>query len=187
MADSYYIARYVRGRGWEPVDILSTTLWLEDDPETLACCTILDSTASYSFFVDNLVLPGRSRYLSRIANSIPIPPGRKDVHVCRKRAWLRSSAPIPKDFAEAVACFMIVAGLDDNLNLCPRFWGMICMGGPGDFEAPDLCDMYPLHWTTFQFDGSTMLPLIPVCEFHRRAWEEAFADCPCYAFYPITG
>lgn len=186
MNDLYHKARYVRGRGWVPLDILSDTIGLEHDAENLACCEILDSTASYSFFVDNLCGPGRSRYLARIATSpLPFPP-RAISQLRTKRAWLRSATPIPVEFAEAVVKLMPVAGLD-NIVHCMRFYGLTCAGGPRDPAIDVACDRLwgPDYWTTFQFDGVDLLPLIPVCEHHLRAWQVEYADCPVYFYYKI--
>lgn len=185
MNHSCYRARYVRGCGWVPLDVLDSTIWLEDDPENLAYCSVQEWSASYSFFVDNLCAPGRSRYVSRIASTLPEPPSGGNTQVCKKHAWLRSTTPISREFAEMVAQFMPVFGLDNDLVLCARFYGMTCTGGPQDFGMDDACELYPEYWTTFQFDGSPLVPLIPVCESHLRTWQGEYEGMPCYAFYPI--
>lgn len=184
MNDLYHNARYVRGRGWVPLDILNNTIGLEHDAENLACCTVLGSIASYSFFVDNLRALGRSRYLTRIATSpLPFPP-RAISQLRTKRAWLRSATPISRAFAELVAELMPIGGLD-NIVPCARFYGMRCAGGPGDSVKEYACELPPYYWTPFQFDGVDLCPLIPVCEEHLHAWQVECEGCPYYAFYPI--
>lgn len=184
MSKSYYNARYVRGRGWVATELSERHNGLERDAENLALCVVRSWGVMYLFFVDNLCLPGRARYVSRIARSVPDPPPGMQKPASKPHAWLRSSTTISRDFAESVVHFMPILGLDNRFALCERFYGMGCTGGPQDFLC-DACELYPEYWTPFEFDGSEPRPAIPVCEYHLREWQAEYEGMSWYSFYPI--
>lgn len=62
-----------------------------------------------------------------------------------------------------------------DFGLLPKMENILCSG---DYESE--CDGEAFYWTVPEIDGYTTKK-IPVCEEHKKFWENDFASCPFHS------